>query len=713
MLRAELSRGAPILAGKSPLPFLRSGPATSRMRRSARLLVVAATMLPVLAFAGYTLTRAYDAYRAAEESRLQDTARALAAGVEAQLQAAIFSMRVMALAQIYDGVVDRTAFAARVPDVAAALGGAITAIGRAPGFPTLAHTHIPPTQPLPQTTLVGSVPTGLEALRLAFDPGEPVVSDLFDGPIMSGLRFAAAVPVVRSGGIDKVLALSLPAGALQPLLSRQDLPRGTFATILDGRGRVIAHTAFPNGERTGHQVPDWLRSLPGDAPRRLVTGANWTGEPTVYALERVAVAPGWQVMVGQPAAEQGAAARQALGWVGYGVAALLAGLLVAALVVRVEGLAAVRREAAALRAGRDEVQRLLSGLPAVLFLREVAPDGSSRLLFADGDVEAVVGWPREAAAALADWDEVAAPGTPPVAAATLRALRHGHATLDWQARQPDGDWTWMRTQLRRLREDADGGGEVVGTVVNTERERTAEARAIAAARLASLGEMAAGLAHELKQPLQVISLAAENAVGALDNADDRGARRRLDRVVDQASRAGQIIENLRRFARGSAEPGKVEPVAVADAVNAALGLVGSALRHAQIAIVRDIADPSPVVLAARVPLEQVLVNLLANARDALDRAPHGAAPAVRLRAERLDDKVRITVSDNGGGIPAEVLPRLFEPFVTTKAPDRGTGLGLAICHGLVGDMGGSIEAHNDAEGAVFVILLPAAPKPGA
>jgi C4-dicarboxylate-specific signal transduction histidine kinase len=113
-----------------------------------------------------------------------------------------------------------------------------------------------------------------------------------------------------------------------------------------------------------------------------------------------------------------------------------------------------------------------------------------------------------------------------------------------------------------------------------------------------------------------------------------------------------------------------------------------------------------------VALEQVLTNLLLNAADALMARPPGAPRRIRIAADRGNDgMVRVTVADTGGGIPAEILPRIFEPFVTTKGPDRGTGLGLSICHGLITAMGGSIEAHNDAAGAVFVLTLAAAHAP--
>ena len=109
------------------------------------------------------------------------------------------------------------------------------------------------------------------------------------------------------------------------------------------------------------------------------------------------------------------------------------------------------------------------------------------------------------------------------------------------------------------------------------------------------------------------------------------------------------------------------------------------------------------------PLEQVLVNLLGNARDAMEGLPAERPRRVRIAAERTRRDGGLTVADTAGGIPDAVMARLFEPFVSTKDADRGTGLGLSICHGLVRRWAATITARNDGEGAVFTITLAAAP----
>ena len=372
---------------------------------------------------------------------------------------------------------------------------------------------------------------------------------------------------------------------------------------------------------------------------------------------------------------------------------------------------AARREATAQQAGREEVERLLGGLPAVIFLRAVRPDGEARLLYRGGDVEVVTGWPAatfQGIDSLQPWIDLDAVGH---AHFMDRMLREGAGTVEYRLRQPMGGSRWIRSHCRVLSRHPDGGGEVVGYLLDVTAERAAEARAMVTGRLASLGEMAAGLAHEFEQPLSIIALAAENAGAALGRNNAAGVASRLGRIGAQAHRAATVIENLRRFARGPAAGKPAEAVRLDDAVAGTLSLVGGALREAEVEVVVCLGAQPPSVLGDLVAIEQVLLNLLVNARDALVSQPGGAPRQVRIAAaaEPETGMVRLTVADTAGGIAAAVLPTVFEPFVTTKGPDRGTGLGLSICYGLLRGMGGSIAVANDRDGAVFTVLLPAAP----
>ncbi len=372
-----------------------------------------------------------------------------------------------------------------------------------------------------------------------------------------------------------------------------------------------------------------------------------------------------------------------------------------------------QREVDGLRAGRADIDRLLKDLPAVVFLRELLPDGSTRLLYRGGDAERVTGWPAAVLDQLDDVSQLAVSLTDAERTASYKRAMAGEvASLEYEIKQPGGGTKWVRAIGRVLDQRPDGPVLGVGHIVDIQEQRNAEARAASAARLASLGEMALGLAHELRQPLAIVSMAAENVLDDIETGDLKAAEARLHRIIRQNQRASDIIDNLRRFATGAQHAGSAEPVALQEAVERALLLAGGSLHAAGVAVEQDIPSPSPVALAWPGAIEQMLVNLLSNANDAMAARPPGTR-RVRIiaAADHGAGTVRLAVSDTGGGVPPHILPRLFQPFVTTKTQDRGTGLGLAICHGMAKALGGGIAARNQDEGATFTIILPAAPPP--
>ncbi|GEP57657.1 hypothetical protein RSO01_48230 [Reyranella soli] len=249
-------------------------------------------------------------------------------------------------------------------------------------------------------------------------------------------------------------------------------------------------------------------------------------------------------------------------------------------------------------------------------------------------------------------------------------------------------------------------------VDDTERRDTEQAL-FAAERLTTVGEMAATVAHELSQPLQVIDLACHTARDELSESTGRGAAvdpqfmaAKLERISHQVERATRIVGDLRAFVRGTGAGDDPVPFRIADAVRGAVDLTSHGLRQYQVTLSAALPDDLPAVRGHVGRLEQVLVNLINNARDAGGRTISVAASTV-VRDGR--PQVRIAVEDSGPGIAPDVLPRLFVAFVTTKARGKGTGLGLRICRRIVEEMDGSISATNRAEGgACLEILLPAA-----
>ena len=264
----------------------------------------------------------------------------------------------------------------------------------------------------------------------------------------------------------------------------------------------------------------------------------------------------------------------------------------------------------------------------------------------------------------------------------------------------------------------------------TERRRAEEARkaaereleeqsvlSINSDRLRSLGEMAAGIAHELNQPLVGVRGLAEHLLIAKDrgwNLTDDRIRDKLRLIVEQADRMTHIIEHVRTFAREAGRPEK-RPVQVNEVVQSAVGMLGAQFRSRGIDLRCELAEDLPVVSANPFSLEEVVLNLLLNARDAMEEkaqsTSESVSPQVLLRTSVGPDGsgawVKIEVIDRGVGISQQLLPQVFDPFFTTKGPDRGTGLGLSVSRSIVEQFGGTLQIHSaSGQGTTATVSLP-------
>jgi PAS domain S-box-containing protein len=264
---------------------------------------------------------------------------------------------------------------------------------------------------------------------------------------------------------------------------------------------------------------------------------------------------------------------------------------------------------------------------------------------------------------------------------------------------------------------------VVVGVDDTER-RQAEMRLFDASRLANLGEMASGVAHEINQPLAVIRMAADSLQEELESEEAKNdpiglfdfMKEKLRRISAQTDRASGIIRELRTVARKPSD--EAEPFGLADAARISGDLLTEQLRASRVELALDLpTGTGPCVLGQMSRLQQVVINLVLNARDAIleTRAPDTVGVlghiTVRVLENRAKGTATILVEDDGSGIPTSALPRLFEPFFTTKPTGKGTGLGLSISYDIVRHMHGELTAENRAEGgARFRITLPIAQR---
>jgi signal transduction histidine kinase/methyl-accepting chemotaxis protein len=227
---------------------------------------------------------------------------------------------------------------------------------------------------------------------------------------------------------------------------------------------------------------------------------------------------------------------------------------------------------------------------------------------------------------------------------------------------------------------------------------------IQSGKLAAVGTLAAGVAHELNQPLMVIRGYAQELI-ADRRITEEEVREDLRRIEAQTTRMTAIITHLRDFSRqlkGSREATDLNRV-----VTQVFTLLGQQLKAKNIEIVQALDPALPAVWADPLQIEQVLLNLLTNASDAMEAARQGT---LTVRTEVTGERwVALSVTDSGPGIPPELQGRIFDPFFTTKDVGKGTGLGLSICHGIVEEHGGQIQVQSpvaEGRGARFTLILP-------
>ena len=260
-------------------------------------------------------------------------------------------------------------------------------------------------------------------------------------------------------------------------------------------------------------------------------------------------------------------------------------------------------------------------------------------------------------------------------------------------------------------------GEKVHLVTTSDitKRLETEQQLIQASKMATLGEMATGVAHELNQPLSVIKTASRffmNKIRKKEKIEDDILLTMATEIDSYVDRATKIINHMRQFGRKSDV--NLEKVQINTVLKKALEILGEQLKVRGIEVVWDLEPDLPLVLADPDRLEQVFINLLINARDAIDEKwqsqPHQTGEKkITLKTRSGCQEITVEVSDTGPGIPDAMLERIFEPFFTTKKVGQGTGLGLSISYGIIKDCKGSIQAvSRKGQGAGFIIKFPIA-----
>ena len=274
----------------------------------------------------------------------------------------------------------------------------------------------------------------------------------------------------------------------------------------------------------------------------------------------------------------------------------------------------------------------------------------------------------------------------------MAALRKAHQVLEQKITERTADLTLTNRTLLEKIEELKGTEHIL---------RESRDNAVQAGKLAVLGQMSAGVSHEISQPLTAIHTFTDNAMSFLKLGRVPEALENLDTISHMTDRIGSIVTEIKSFSRKA--PAEKQAVSIVNALNHAIMLVEPQRR--QLDAIIDV-QPFPKDLqiwGESVRFEQVLVNLLRNGLEALTEE---SDKRVTVSVTRRKPEVYIVISDTGTGIPEDVLPRLFESFVTTKPVGQGLGLGLAISQMIITELGGNLTARNlDAGGAEFTIVL--------
>ncbi len=292
--------------------------------------------------------------------------------------------------------------------------------------------------------------------------------------------------------------------------------------------------------------------------------------------------------------------------------------------------------------------------------------------------------------------------------------RLNSSTIINQVRHKTQDGRVIYVTIRISPSEYPGQKVLLITTSDITQRLEAEQQLIQASKMATLGEMATGVAHELNQPLSVIKTASSffmRKISRKETIREEILFSLAEEINSHVDRAVRIINHMREFGRKSDM--QLEKIQVNDVLKRAFDIFGQQLKLREIEVIWDLDPDLPRIKAEPGRLEQVFVNLLLNARDAIeDRfetiGPE-ARPAKRIALTTLFNgrTVQIQVADNGTGISKPIQQKIFEPFFTTKKVGKGTGLGLSISYGLIQDFGGVISAANNQDGgATFTILFP-------
>lgn len=664
---------------------------------SAPLLALMLGLPVVLALAGLGSWQFASGNRQMLEAHLSEVANATALAMDAKLTG--LEAAGLALAAMDDLQTDEMSanVVQEVKRIADVLGVHIAVQDVIPPGKILLNTLLPSDNWMPPRDEQPALTALHTAAARVVQTRKPQVTDIYVAAPTQERTMAVVLPVVTGGQVTRVVIIAFPSDQLAVLLAEPQIDNGGFTAVRDSTGHVVA-VSRNTDQFAGRPVPAGTRDLPDD--HGILEGMNLSGQHTLFAYQHLRLAPGFAVVVARPV---------------NGVLSIVKGpakwLIVSALAMIVLGVLSLvaiwtRRETE--NAALQEVNRLLSGVPAILYVNRVYPSGQFRRRFLSLSAESVTGWPNAALAREGALTEKTDPAYIAGRNAFFRcALETGRDQFEYQMRFADGALHWMRVVGVCLSREPDGSGDVLGFITDITEERAMREELRRTEKFALLGEVAGRISHEINQPMAAISMAAENGQLALERvpANLDMAREKFVRIEQQVERVVSIIGQISAFSRKGIGA-DLTALDMNRVIHAALAVAEPKMAAARVSVRCDIPDDLPSPVGVPVLVEQIIVNLIVNACDAYEDQADKSARTVTMTASVADGAYVLRVTDRAGGIPAAMLGRIFDPFVTSKPPGKGTGLGLSFCLASIGRLGGKLTVTNTDGGACFSVALP-------
>lgn len=486
----------------------------------------------------------------------------------------------------------------------------------------------------------------LDMVRHIFDFGRPVVSDLFFGAVTERPLIGIDVPVFRDGKVVYDLSMTFSSDRIASILSNRNLPEGWYGSILDSKRVVVARTR--NLEQyIGRQATPALRRAFAIAAEGSAEYKNMEGTPTLAAFSQSSMS-GWTVLVGVPKVTVMTEIYHWVGWaIGCATTISLIGILL----------------------GVGIAQRITQDIQALL---------SPALSIGSGEPVTAIGFQS-----VKETAEVA------------QALVQASELLQHHAKRRDSAEKQLRITIDDLKK------ETVERLRAMEELRRKDQMLIQQSRQAAIGEMIGNIAHQWRQPLNALGFAIQQLLLFYDIGEFNRAflEQNVHTSMGLIKHMSATIDDFRTYFRPDKE--KVE-FRLGEAISKTLVLIEDSFKNQHISI-EVIAKDDPVIFGYRNEYAQVLLNILNNARDAF-MARGTDDPRVTITKDCEDGRAILTVADNAGGIPEEIICKIFDPYFTTKGPQQGTGVGLFMSKNIIEkNMAGRLSARNTANGAEFRI----------